>query len=208
MNSNSSELLILLEKLIELSQVESDIIKIDLKNFDIAQLLSIIVNETSVKVQNKDIKITTNTADLIKQNCYSDKNIIKMIISNLIENAISSIETGAININISNPIPEFLLSKGIEISNNVNEKSYLMAEITAKGIDPTQYNDPDIFDPYVQVEKNSKKFLLQSLLLGSSKKYINKLKGEIWINNQYANQVSFVFVIPIEKTILEDKSAQ
>ena len=208
MNSNSSELLILLEKLIELSQVESDIIKMDLKNFDIIQLLTIIINEVSVKIQNKDIKITTNTADLIKQNCFSDKNIIKMIISNLIENAISSIETGAININISNPIPEFLLSKGIEISNNVNEKSYLMVEITAKGIDSTQYNESDIFDPYVQVEKNSKKFLLQSLLLGSSKKYINKLKGEIWINNQYANQVSFVFVIPIEKAILENKSAQ
>ncbi len=208
MNSNSSELLILLEKLIELSQVESDIIKMDLKNFDIIQLLTIIINEVSVKIQNKDIKITTNTADLIKQNCFSDKNIIKMIIANLIENAISSIETGAININISNPIPEFLLSKGIEISNNVNEKSYLMVEITAKGIDSTQYNDSDIFDPYIQVEKNSKKFLLQSLLLGSSKKYINKLKGEIWINNQYANQVSFVFVIPIEKAILENKSAQ
>ena len=208
MNSNSSELLILLEKLIELSQVESDIIKMDLKNFDIIQLLTIIINEVSVKIQNKDIKITTNTADLIKQNCFSDKNIIKMIISNLIENAISSIETGAININISNPIPEFLLSKGIEISNNVNEKSYLMVEITAKGMDSTQYNESDIFDPYVQVEKNSKKFLLQSLLLGSSKKYINKLKGEIWINNQYANQVSFVFVIPIEKAILENKSAQ
>ena len=208
MNSNSSELLILLEKLIELSQVESDIIKLDLKNFDIAQLLTIIISEASVKIKNKDIKITTNTTDLLKPNCYSDKNIIKMIIANLIENAISSIETGAININISNPIPEFLLSKGIEISNNVNEKSYLMVEITAKGIDSTQYNESDIFDPYVQVEKNSKKFLLQSLLLGSSKKYINKLKGEIWINNQYANQVSFVFVIPIEKAILENKSAQ
>ena len=207
MNGNSSELLILLEKLIELSQVESDIIKLDLKNFDIAQLLTVIVNEASVKIQNKDIKITTNTTDLLKPNCYSDKNIIKMIIANLIENSIYSIETGAININISNPIPEFLLSKGIEISNNVNEKSYLMVEITAKGMDPTQYNDSDIFDPYIQVEKNSKKFLLQSLLLGSSKKYINKLKGEIWINNQYANQVSFVFVIPVEKAILEDKSA-
>lgn len=203
MNGNSSELLLLIEKLIELSQVESDLYNFDYNNFDAAALLSIITNEANVKVKNKDIKLSINTNDLVKQNCYSDKNILKAVMTNLIDNAINEIDTGAININLSNPIPEFLLSKGFEVGPNINEKSYLMFEVTAKGLDPTQYGNEEIFDPYVQVEKNSKKFLLQSLLLGSSKKYINKLKGEIWINNQYANQVSFVFIVPIEKSIIE-----
>ena len=127
--------------------------------------------------------------------------------SNLISNALELIETGAISINLSNPIPEFLLAKGFEIGTNVNEKSYLMFEVACKGLDATLYNNEDIFDPYVQVEKNSKKYLLQSFLLGSTKKYINKLKGEIWINNQYANQVSFVFIVPIEKAVIEEIQA-
>lgn len=205
MNDNASELLTLVEKLIEMSQVESDLYVCDFNNFDIAALLSVIINETTVKLQNKDIKISTSTADLITPNCYSDKNVIKMVISNLISNAIDSIETGAINIDISNPAPEFLLSKGFELSQNINEKSYIMFDITAKGMNSAQYNNSEIFDPYIQVEKNSKKFMLQSLLLGSSKKYINKLKGEIWVDNQYANQVSFTFVIPVEKTVVEQK---
>ena len=208
MNSNSSELLLLIEKLIELSQIESDIYQFDFKNFDAQALLSIVTNEVSVKLQNKDIKMTINTSDLVKQNCYSDKNVLKTVMGNLIENAIDIIDTGAINISLSNPIPEYLLSKGFEINNDINEKSYLMFDITAKGLDPSQYGNIDIFDPYVQVEKNSKKFLLQSLLLGSSKKYINKLKGEMWINNQYANQVSFVFIIPVEKNIIDKKPAE
>ena len=203
MNSNSAELLLFIEKLIELSQAESDLYKLEYNNFDAASLLSIVINESSVKIQNKDIKISSNTSELITQNCYSDKNILKMVISNLIENAISSIETGAISINLSNPVPEFLLTKGFDIKENSTNKSYLMFEITAKGMDPKQYSDPEIFDPYIQVDKNSKKFLLQSFLLGSSKKYINKLKGEIWINTQYTNQVSFIFVIPIDKGIIE-----
>ncbi len=203
MNSNSSELLILIDKLIEMSQIESDLYNFDHKNFDAAQLLSVVVNETAIKVKGKDIAFTTNTAELIKQNCYSDKEVVKMAMTNLIEHAILSIETGAINISLSNPIPEYLLSKGFEVGEDVNEKSYLLFEITMKGVDPSLYGSIDIFDPYVQVEKNSKKFLLQSLLLGSTKKYVNKLKGEIWVNNQYANQVSFAFIIPIEKTLLE-----
>lgn len=203
MNSNSSELLLFIEKLIELSQAESDLYSVNYGNFDAASLLSLVINETSVKVQNKDIKITSNTTDLITQNCYSDKNILKMIMNNLIENAIGSIETGAININLSNPLPEFLLAKGFEVNEHAGTKSYLMFEIIAKGMDPKQYTNTEIFDPYIQIDKNSKKFLLQSFLLGSSKKYINKLNGEIWINTQYGNQVSFMFVVPIEKALIE-----
>ncbi|MBQ8886937.1 MAG: PAS domain-containing protein [Candidatus Gastranaerophilales bacterium] len=203
MNTNSSELLLFIDKLIELSQVESDIYKFDYNNFDVAALLSIVTNEMTVKIKNKDIKVTVNSQDLVKQNCYSDKNVLRMVMNNLLENAIELIDTGSININISNPIPEYLLSKGFEIGKDANEKSYLMFEVACKGLESAQYNNSDIFDPYVQVEKNSKKYLLQSFLLGSTKKYINKLKGEIWINNQYANQVSFVFIVPIEKSLVE-----
>lgn len=207
MNSNSAELLLFIEKLVELSQVESDLYTIDYNNFDAAALLSVVINEMSVKVQNKDIEITVNTSDLLTQNCYSDKNVLKTVMNNLIENAISSIETGAINVSLSNPVPEFLLTKGIEIPEKTSSKSYLMFEIVAKGMDPKQYTNDEIFDPYVQVDKNSKKFLLQSLLLGSSKKYINKLKGDIWVNTKYSNQVSFVFVIPVDKSIIEQTPA-
>lgn len=204
-NNNSSEILMLINKLIELSQVESDIYKFDYNSFDISALLSVIVNETNVKIQNKDIRLSANTAELLKQNCYSDKNVIKGVISNILDNAINCIETGSITINVSNPLPEYLLLKGFEVNNNVNEKSYLMVEINCKGIDTSQYGSNDVFDPYVQVEKNSKKYLLQSLLLGSTKRYLNKLKGDIWINSQYENQASFCFIIPVEKSVLEAK---
>jgi signal transduction histidine kinase len=208
MNDNSSELLLFIEKLIELSQVEADIYKFEYQNFDVNSLLSVVANELTVRIKNKDIKFAINNEELIKQSCYSDKHVIKMIMSNLLENAFELIETGTVNVNISNPIPEFLLAKGFEIKEGTNEKSYLMMEVACKGLDTTIYNDSDIFDPYIQADKNSKKYLLQSLLLGSTKKYINKLKGEIWINNQYANQVSFVFIIPIEKSLVEEAQAK
>ncbi|MBQ9246145.1 PAS domain-containing sensor histidine kinase [bacterium] len=208
MNENSSELLLFIEKLVEMSQIEADIYKFDFQNLDVNALISIVVNELNVKLSSKDIKLSFNNSELITQNCYTDKNVLKMIFSNLLENAIELIETGAISINISNPIPEFLLAKGFEVKEGTNDKSYLMAEFACKGLDTTIYNNEEIFDPYIQVDKNSKKYLLQSLLLGSTKKFINKLKGEIWINNQYANQVSFTFIIPIEKALVEENQAK
>ena len=94
--------------------------------------------------KNKDIHISVNTQDLQKQNCYTDKNVLKMVMSNLLENAIELITTGSININISNPLPEFLLSKGFEVGKEANEKSYLMFEVACKGLDSTAYNNSDI----------------------------------------------------------------
>ncbi len=202
-NSNSNELLLFLEKLTEMSEVESDIYKFEYTNFDILGLLTVVINEEASKLINRDVTMTTNTSDLLKQNCYTDKEVVKTVMTNLIENAINVIDTGAINISVSNPLPELIISKGFEIDNNTNEKSYFMFEINIKGIDASQYSNADIFDPYVQADKNSKKYMLQSILLGSSKKFINKLKGEIWINNEYANQVTFSFIIPVEKTLVE-----
>lgn len=202
-NDNSSELLLFIQKLIELSTVEADVYKFDFNVFNITTLLSIILNEFSVKLKNKDIQLSVNTTNLLSVSCYSDKNVIKNIITNLLENAVELMNTGAININLSNPLPELLMAKGFKVDNNAVDKSYLMTEIIFKGIDETLYSDGDIFNPYIQVNKNSKKYLLQSLLLSSTQKYISKLKGEIWINNNYANQVSFVFVIPIDKILAE-----
>ena len=202
-NSNSSELLLFIQKLVELSQVEADICKFEYNNFDFVALLQIVLNEFNVKLQNRDIKLSVNTSDLISSACYSDKNVVKNVLFNLLENALELIETGAININVSNPIPEFLQAKGFEIDNSITDKSYIMCEISCKGIDESLYNNNDIFNPYIQVDKNSKKYLLQSLLLGSAKKYLNKVKGDIWINNQYANQVSFVFVVRVDKVSAE-----
>ena len=208
MNANSSELLLFIEKLIELSQIESDIYKLDYQNFDLNAVVNVILNQINVKIANKDIKINVNMASSVKQNCYSDKTVFTSIILNIIENAINLMSTGAILINIDTPVPEFLLSKGLEVNETLNEKSYLMFEIICKGLDASIYSSPDIIDPYVQVEKNSKKFLLQSLLLGSTKKFVNKIKGEMWINNQIANQVSFIFIVPVEKTILEENNSK
>lgn len=202
-SSNSSDVLLLTEKLIEMSKAESDLYNFDYKNFDVTSLLSVIKNEVSVKIKNKDISITTNTSELVKQNCYTDKNVLTMIITNLLEHAVGAIDTGAVNMVLANPMPEFLLSKGFDIASDVTGKSYLMFELNMKGVDTSLYANDDIFDTYTQVDKNSKKHLFQSLLLGSTKKYVNKLKGEIWINNQYANLVSIVFVIPVDKAIVE-----
>jgi|GEM_PF-844417 len=202
-NSNSDELLLFISRLIELSQAESDIYKLEFSNFDIVSVLSAAVSEFQVKLQNRDVKLSVNTSDLISAACYSDKNTMNRVFVNLLENASAMIETGSISITLANPPQEFLLSQGIEINENVLEKSYIICEILCRGVDGSLFNDDDIFNPYIQADKNSKKYLLQSLLLGSTRKLLEKIKGNIKVSSRYSNQVSFLFFAPADKAVLE-----
>lgn len=202
-NTNSSEVLLFINKLTELSKVEADIVEPEYGNFDVVALASVISNETAVKLQNKDIKFEVRTEDLSRQNCYCDKSILSAIITNLIDNAISMTETGSVTLKVSNPLPEQIWAKGFNTDKKISEKSYLSVELTCQGIDTVPYSNEDVFDPYVQADKNSKKYLLQSLLLCTAKKFAEKLNGILEINNNTATCVSFLFIIPADKEAVE-----
>ena len=202
-NSNTSELLLFIQNLISLSKAESDIYKFEYSSFDITMLLSEVLNEFGVKLQNRDVKLTAEASNLQTNACWSDKNAVKNIIANLLEAACGLVETGAVHISLSNPEPELLLSKGIIVNSNPAKKSYIICEISAKGADAGFFAGEDIFDPYKQADKNSKKYLLHSLLLGSAKLFLEKLKGGIWASSNSANQLSLIFALPAGKSEAE-----
>mgnify|MGYP003426508310 CR=1 FL=1 len=62
-----------------------------------------------------------------------------MILKNLFEHSITTINTGSISISLSNPIPEFLLMKGFEVNPDTADKAYLMIDFVLKGVDSSYY---------------------------------------------------------------------
>ena len=81
----------------------------------------------------------------------------------------------------------------------------IMVEVINTGDTISSSDALNIFDPYLQVDKNSKKHLMQGLILGTAKKLVEKLKGEIWTEAKTLNDFSLVFVVPVEKELLEEE---
>ena len=203
-NSNSSEVLLFLSKLIELSQAESNLIDYDFKTFDVAALIKTIVSDYSPKLEQKGLRLFVDTSELSKINCYTDKNLLKSVISSLLDNVLLSPENGTVTIKISNPDNAEIADK-VEIPvNSEQAKYYLMVEVINTG-DTISANDAlNIFDPYLQIDTNSKKHLLHGLILGAAKKLVEKLKGEIWTEAKNLNDFSLIFVVPIEKFLVDE----
>ncbi len=196
-HKNSSELLFLLEQIVELSKIEANLYENDYKNFDVTATLANIANENRYLIEEKNLQLHINTEFLERQNCYGDENSIKYIISNLLKNAIMSCDLGSITINVSTPSIEILEEKNIRA---FDEKSFVMIEVVDTGTGILSNEIEDLFDPYVQADKAVKKNLIKGLMLGISKKLAESLNGKLWVESEIMKGSKYSFIVPIEKT--------
>lgn len=198
-HKNSSELLILIEKIINLSQIEAKMYAFNYKTFDILNTVTTISNEYRQGIEEKRLDLIIDAESFNKKPCYTDENIIKIIVGNLIENAILSCELGSITLKLSTPDEKFLNERNITIETEEDIDKYLLLEVidTGNGIHETDI--PDIFNPYAQVDKSSKKNMTKSLILAITKEFTNQLGGEIWVESELLKNSTYKVLIPIEK---------
>ncbi len=198
-HKNSSELLILIEKIINLSQIEAKMYAFNYKTFDILNTVTTISNEYRQGIEEKRLNLIIDAESFNKKPCYTDENIIKIIVGNLIENAILSCELGSITLKLSTPDEKLLNERDITIETEEDLDKYLLLEVidTGNGIHETDM--PDIFNPYAQVDKSSKKNMTKSLILAITKEFTNQLGGEIWVESELLKNSTYKVLIPIEK---------
>ena len=167
---NSTELMYLVNKLMELTQTEVEKISPELKIFDIVSLLNMVVRYNEQLCKDKDIKWTINVEEGIKNTIFSDEEMIKKILQNILEIIIKSVDMGV-----------------IEISLSCN--SLLLSE-----------NDLELlFEPYKIIDSPNKKNLLKSLPLACINNMIQALNGAVWLESKILKNTSFNIVIPMSK---------
>lgn len=205
---NSSELLTLIEKIIELSQVEADAIDYSHKSFDVLNTINNALSNVKSKIEEKKLILNIDTELLEKKTVYTDENLLRKICSTLFENAVNSCDLGSITVRISNPPIEFVKLKGLEVRPGEIDSSYALFEVIDTGAGIPSNEISDIFDPYIQVDKNTKKNLLKGLTLGVTKQLVEKLEGRIWVESELMKESNFSFIIPIEKDVELENTKQ
>ncbi|MDD3237439.1 MAG: PAS domain-containing sensor histidine kinase [Candidatus Gastranaerophilales bacterium] len=198
-HKNSSELLQLLDKVINLSQIEADLYEISFKNFDITNTASIAINEVKAKLDEKRLSIDLDTEELTRKNCYSDETVVKTILLNLLENAVLSCDLGGVKVKLANPEFEYFIEKGIKVPTDSEKNEFLLIQVRDTGSGISKDEMKDIFDPYIQIDKNAKKHLLRGLLLGITKEFVKQLKGLIWVDSELLKESVYSIIIPVEK---------
>jgi signal transduction histidine kinase len=174
----------LIDDLIELSNLETAQLRLNLDAYNIHSLVEEIYHRYKDEILEKGLEFKVEELDnsALYKNILIDKKQISKVFSNLIYNSLKHTEKGHIIIRVKT-----------DKTNAIFE-----VEDTGKGI--TQEQLPFVFDRFYKgsISRNSEKSG-SGLGLHISKKIINLHDGKIWAKSEKNSGATFIFTIPLAK---------
>lgn len=188
---NSSDLMYFITKLLELTQSEYEIATPVNKTFDVVNGLNTLIKFNEQLYKHKDVRWSVSIDSNVKNTVSADEEIIKVVIQNIIEVILKSIDMGEVSITLSNPSDEFLQTKDVDLG-----KAYLHFTVSSNSLLLTENDLESMFDPYKIVDTSNRKNLLRAIILANVKNLVKSLNGQIWIESQILKSTSFNLLIP------------
>jgi len=171
---DTNRLLKITSELLNITQVESGSIQINLTRTAIQPIIDYAINANKALADFKNIKleVTNNVNDLI----YADSEKTAWVLTNLISNAIRySYENASVMIHVE------------------KENEMIQFSVTDKGQGIEQQYLTKIFERYFRIPGTKKEGT--GLGLSISKEFIEAQKGAIWVESEYGSGSSFYFTL-------------
>ncbi len=189
-NKSSDHLLEIISGILELSNIEAGIVKVNENDLDLNDLIEDLFNQFNLDSERKNIQLERSFGIrdekvIIK----SDKTKIFQILSNLISNSLKFTDSGTIKF-------------GYRVEEN---NLHFYVSDTGKGIPENEFQK--IFDRFYQVEHTLNR-LYEGTGLGLSicKAYVELLGGQIWLSSKVGEGTTFNFTIPFNRVYTSLKS--
>jgi len=169
----------LLGNILNYSKIESGFHRMSVKDVNIAELLTDTVSDYLPVALEKKLKIHCAIDDSIISNLYTDRDFVRQIVSNLIDNAIKFTNQGEINLSLEE-----------------NEPGYLKIQVSDTGIGIAEDNDAEIFNKFTQILPSyNRTYDGSGLGLAICKQLVEKLGGEINYESASGHGSRFWFTI-------------
>ncbi len=195
--TNCSELFITITSLLEYSKIESNEIILESIEFSFKKLILESINHLMPEAKEKNIKIFYSIDSSLKYNLLGDESKIKLIILNLIDNAINFSDGGEIKITLS-------------VQSETSETAVIKFEISDTGAGISTGNIDKIFLPFFQdVKSLSRKNYGMGLGLTISKYYVEMMGGDkIHVESTEGSGSKFYFSLYLAKTAIPKKKEE
>lgn len=200
-NKNSTDVLYLIDKILELSKAESNLFEKKLGYFDAINILNNVIKNNEKDAQAKNIEINVEVAKDVKRTIYSDEAMLKIVLENIIESAIKFTDVGSINIEVSHPDLELVSEKGFLPVENAKEKSYIMFKIDDQSLGISDIELENLFEPYAQLDNPNKNNVFRSIAFATIKNIIRIMKGNVWVEPEAMHGTTYCVIILAEKVM-------
>jgi len=187
-DSASKHLLGIINDILDMSKIEADKYELSYGRININNMLMNISNVANVRAEEKKQRFVVNISDGVPECIEGDELRLSQVITNLTTNAIKfTPEEGTVTLEISK-IEEF------------RDDVVLRVEVTDTGIGISKEQQARLFTSFGQADADiSKNFGGTGLGLTISKRIIELMGGEIWIESELGKGSKFIFTIKAVK---------
>jgi PAS domain S-box-containing protein len=194
----------IINDIIDISKIESGLMKLDLKESNINEQIEYIYTFFKPEAEAKGIKLSFKTTLTAKEAIVkTDREKVYAILTNLVKNAIKYTQSGAIEFGYDLVSSQLPMPPIIKLENTL----FLQFYIKDTGIGIPANRQEAIFERFIQADITDKMARQGAGLgLAITKSYIEMLGGRIWVESQEDVGSTFYFTLPynskpVEKTI-------
>ncbi len=193
-NSSCNTLLHLIDDILDISKIEAGQLKINQEKCVLSEILQeifVAFREINLASNRNQVEllldIPPSLANLVIQ---TDSIRLKQVLSNLLGNSIKFTHSGKICLGVT-------LTEKIK---NQERKKYLKFYVADTGIGMDSPTQQIVFDRFTKLESdNDKLYRGAGLGLTISKKIVELLDGEIWLESNPGEGSTFYFILPAPK---------
>lgn len=203
-NKNASSLSTTLDAIVDITMLDAGKVALEKRFFDVTNLVNLVVQGVKTTAQEKDIECSAEFLSLSKLKIYTDENLVRKVLTSLVENAVKFTKSGSVKVSVSNPNLDFVRLQGVFVKPKDTEESYMMFGVEDTGVGIPEEDLDKIFDEYNVIEKNKNKKeqgenIGTQLTVPIARKIIEELGGVIWVESAPKQGSKFSFIIPVQK---------
>lgn len=188
LESSSESLLKVLNDILDYSKIEAGSLKINEINFNLRNSIEDIMCLFTGSLYDKDVELTYSLPGDLPLDLHGDKDRLRQILINLINNAIKFTEQGKIQIHITH-------------SSKIIGTELVSFEISDTGIGIPKEAQKNIFHAFSQADNSStRKHGGTGLGLAISKQLVEKMGGKLSLMGSSSNGSTFAFTLPFARS--------
>jgi len=193
-NNSGTELLALIEDILELSQLETGQLSVNYDNFYIGDLTEVLKQEFSALAQDKALEFNLRLDPNLPKMFRVDLQKLKQVLSNLIGNAIKFTNNGSVSLLM-------------EYREHPNKSIVFQVVDTGIGIAADQLDG--IFQSFQQVDgSTSRQYGGTGLGLAISKEIVKLIQATLTVSSQVDNGSIFTLTLPLLEMTIPHKITQ
>ena len=190
LKESSLHLLGLINNILDLSEIESGKIRLNISTFDLHNSLDAIVKLFSHQARKKGLDFSHSISTDLIQFVQGDLNRLRQILVNLVGNAMKFTSEGSIQMNVQRLKTE-------EVPQNENHPLWIQFSIHDTGIGMSEKQSALIFEKFSQAKQSIRqKYGGSGLGLSICKQLVQLMGGKIWVESEESKCSVFFFKIP------------